>query len=447
MSVVLTPEQIIALAPDAGAAKAGKELANSRKWVSLGCDDRAVWGECQGSGASPYQTKIDLSEPAFSCSCPSRKFPCKHSLGLFLLRSSQPDTFSTAAQPAWVTDWLEGRARRAEQKAKKAEQPEGERDPEQARRAADRQAKSAADREAKVAAGLEDLRLWIRDLARRGLGSARDEPYSFWENPAARMIDAQAPGIARMLREMAGVPATGDGWQGRLLERLAKLHLLLEAHGRLDQLPPDTQADVRALIGWTQNQDDLLVTDGIRDRWIVLGQRVEEEGSLRVQRRWLWGEKSERPALVLHFAHTSQPLDASLVPGTALDADLVFFPSAAPLRALVKLRHAPPISIEAIPGHATLRDAVAAHADVLARNPWLERFPFSLRDVVPIQRSETWIVRDSSGMQMPIDPRFTEAWNLVALSGGQPLTLTGEWDGDHLTPLAAWVDGRLHSMS
>ena len=39
----------------------------------------------QGSAASPYQTGIDLSEPAFQCTCPSHKFPCKHGLGLFLL--------------------------------------------------------------------------------------------------------------------------------------------------------------------------------------------------------------------------------------------------------------------------------------------------------------------------------------------------------------------------
>ena len=62
-----TAEQILALAPDAGSAKAGKDLASPRKWVSLGHDGQAAWGECQGSGAHPYQTKIDLQGPAFHC--------------------------------------------------------------------------------------------------------------------------------------------------------------------------------------------------------------------------------------------------------------------------------------------------------------------------------------------------------------------------------------------
>ena len=85
MPTTLTAEQILALAPDPASARAGQGLANARKWATLGCDMRSAWGECQGSAREPYRTQIDLSEPAFRCSCPSRKFPCKHGLGLFNL--------------------------------------------------------------------------------------------------------------------------------------------------------------------------------------------------------------------------------------------------------------------------------------------------------------------------------------------------------------------------
>lgn len=87
MSAIWTQEQILALAPDANSAKNGKALATSSKWSFLGCNDKAVWGECQGSGKKPYQTQIDLTQLAFKCSCPSRKFPCKHGIGMFLLFS------------------------------------------------------------------------------------------------------------------------------------------------------------------------------------------------------------------------------------------------------------------------------------------------------------------------------------------------------------------------
>src|SRR5438874_12199129 len=59
-----TTQQVLALAPDASAAKAGQSLASPRPWSELGQDERAVWGLCQGSGKEPYQTQVDLSEPA-----------------------------------------------------------------------------------------------------------------------------------------------------------------------------------------------------------------------------------------------------------------------------------------------------------------------------------------------------------------------------------------------
>jgi hypothetical protein len=448
MAVVLTPEQIRALAPDAGSAKSGNDLADARKWVTLGFDDRAAWGECQGSGATPYQTKIDLDEPAFQCSCPSRKFPCKHALGLFLLRAGQESAFTERTAPAWVVDWLAGRDKRSERKAQVAETNAAKApDPEKGARAADRQAQSAASRLKKVTAGMDELGLWMRDVARRGLGALREESYAFWEGPAARMVDAQAPGVARLLRELAGLPATGDGWQGRLLERLGRLHLLVEGFKRIDTLPLETQADIRSLIGWTQSQEELLGTAGIRDRWLVLGQRLEEDGSIRTQRRWLWGEQTGRPALVLHFAHSSQPLDTSLVPGTVLDAELVFFPGSVPLRALIKTRNGTPGSVERFPGHRTIDGALSGYAAALALNPWLDRFPFLLCEVVPARRNESWMVRDAAGRELPLDPRFDREWTLLAISGGHPVSLFGEWDGVYLIPWSTCVDGRYHPLS
>src|SRR4051812_47929336 len=103
-----TSQRVLALAPDPASAKAGQGLATARKWASLGFDGRAAWGECQGSGAKPYQVQVDLAEPAFKCSCPSRKFPCKHGIGLMLLFAS--DAFARGARPAWVEQWLAGRS-------------------------------------------------------------------------------------------------------------------------------------------------------------------------------------------------------------------------------------------------------------------------------------------------------------------------------------------------
>src|SRR4051794_17368490 len=121
MTVALTAAQVLALAPDTSAAAAGRGLAAPRHWVTLGRADGLAWGECKGSAKLPYQTAVDLAGPAFKCSCPSRKFPCKHGLGLLLLLEAQSNAFAEADPPEWVTSWLAGRAKRAEPKPKASE--------------------------------------------------------------------------------------------------------------------------------------------------------------------------------------------------------------------------------------------------------------------------------------------------------------------------------------
>ncbi len=437
-----TTEQILALAPDAASAKAGQGLATARKWLTLGADEYTAWGLCHGSGKDPYQTQIDLAEPAFRCSCPSRKFPCKHALGLFLTLAAQPAAFKEKQQPPWVAEWIASRAKRVQQRAEKqAKEETGEKvvDP-------GAQAKRAASRETKVVAGLRELELWLRDIAHGGLAAVQVQPPEFWERTAARLVDAQAPGIARLVRDMAGVPASGDGWQGRLLERLSRLYLLIQGYKRITELPENVQSDIRALIGWTQNQEELLSLEGVRDRWLVLGQRVEEEDRLRVQRTWLWGEQHSRAALILHFAHGQQPLDASFISGTVIEAELVFYPGAYPLRAIVKERHSAPSAPDRLIGYEKIADAYEEFSGAMAANPWLEKFPMPLLNVTPLRRGdeggESWFVRDAEGRALKIAPRFEFAWTMLALSGGCEIDVFGEWDGIHLWPLSALAENR-----
>src|SRR5262245_13963652 len=110
MSASWTTEQVLAMAPDSGSARAAGGLSSARQWLRLGRSGAAVWGECQGSAKLPYQTEIELGEPAFRCSCPSRKFPCKHGLGLLLLLERQPEAFPEAPPPDRVSEWLLGRS-------------------------------------------------------------------------------------------------------------------------------------------------------------------------------------------------------------------------------------------------------------------------------------------------------------------------------------------------
>jgi hypothetical protein len=445
-----TTEQVIALAPDASSAKAGKGLATARKWKTLGLDDHAAWGLCQGSGKNPYQTCIELAEPAFKCSCPSRKFPCKHGLGLLLLVAEQPGGFKETKHPPWLDEWLASRKERAEKKAEKAAKKHADAeaaaaDPEKHAKLEAQQAKRAAKREERVAAGVADLELWLRDLIRQGLAAAQTQAYSFWEQPAARLMDAQASGLRRMVLEMSSIPSSGAGWQERLLERAGRLYLLTQSLPRLEQLPPETQADIRTTIGWNVEKEQVLAGAGERDRWAVLGQYTftdELDENLRIQRTWLWGEKTKKPALLLQFAFQRQPFEAALVPGTILDGELAFFPGALPLRALIKTRHGDPLALEELPGSANVREAYEAYGKALATMPWLAEFPFALKNVTPELQDEQFVLRDADNCALPIAPSYKRSWELLALSGGRPLDVAGEWDGHGFVPLNVRTAGR-----
>ena len=99
MSVEWSAARVLALAPDPASVKAGQALAAARNWANLGRGEGLIWGECQGSGKDPYRTQVEPDELAFSCSCPSRKCPCKHALGLLLVGSAAPEAIAEAPWP------------------------------------------------------------------------------------------------------------------------------------------------------------------------------------------------------------------------------------------------------------------------------------------------------------------------------------------------------------
>src|SRR5258707_11569553 len=74
-------------APNAAAIKNARGVVLKRKLVGLfrSADGTLLFGDCKGSGAENYRPSADFadpSKPVFRCTCPSRQFPCKHSLAL-----------------------------------------------------------------------------------------------------------------------------------------------------------------------------------------------------------------------------------------------------------------------------------------------------------------------------------------------------------------------------
>ncbi|MFC4998624.1 SWIM zinc finger family protein [Dactylosporangium cerinum] len=439
-TTVWTTDQVMALAPDSSAQRAARGMAGDRAWLESGLsatDDvpPTIWGLCQGSGSTPYQTAVDLTEPAFKCTCPSRKFPCKHALALLLRWSA--GSVNDATAPGWVQEWQSSRAaRRTAPAPTSATAPDGGGGG--GGRAAPGE-KAQARRADRISAGLDELDRWLADQARAGLASVAKSGYAHWDTMAARLVDAQAAGAAGILRRTSAVTSSPE----RLLGELARLHLLVGGYRRMADLPEDLAASVRMRVGLPIATETVLAGPVLRDRWQVHGVRDEIEDQLTVRRAWLRGASTLKPVLVLSFAVAGQSLPIDLLPGTQIDADICLYPGGQPARALIAKRHGPPARMHAVAGATGIEANLRAHAAALAEDPWLDYWPMTVDGVCPTRAGGTWHLVDADGSALPLDPASGDPWRLLAITGGRPTTVTGEWSAGGLRPLGAWSDGRL----
>jgi hypothetical protein len=118
----ITVQEIEILAPNAAAAKNGKDLVVKNKFANLKISDDGslIWGQCSGSGANPYFCSADYadeSKPVFRCNCPSHQFPCKHGIGL--LYAFEKGLKFTVAE---IPEDIAGKRAKIEQRAEKKEQ-------------------------------------------------------------------------------------------------------------------------------------------------------------------------------------------------------------------------------------------------------------------------------------------------------------------------------------
>ena len=348
-----------------------------------------MWGECRGSAAAPYRTVVDLSGPAYRCSCPSPEVSRASTwLALLLLWSEGSVPDDAAGPPEWAGSWLMSRASRPS-RAPAGDQAE----PKDPRAAARR----AEQRETRVASGLAELDRWLGDQVRQGLAASQQAGYAHWDEIAARMVDAQAPGLAERLRALASVPHSGTGWDGLALEEYALLHLLAVAYRlggpscRRRYGPPSGPGSASASARptcWPAGSRSGSTGKGAGPARPRAGPDPGPAGP---------GCTAARPggnALLLSFAAAGQALDDSLAVGAETDADLVFYPGAVPLRAAVLARHddsdgsdggasgGAPLDAGP-PDGGTIAGLLGGYAAALAADPWLDSW-LAVVEIIPV---------------------------------------------------------------
>ena len=433
MASPLTREQVQSMAPDASSIKAGLGLANSNQWPLLGANEEVLWGECKGSGKKPYQTQIDLATFTTRCSCPSRKFPCKHALALMFLFADQIPQLGTHSEPTpWVTEWMEGRKARAAKKEEKAANAKPV-DPE---KQAANTAKRQETRWKRIESGAQDLQRWLNDQFMHGFASFSPSHYAEWENTAARMVDAQAPGLGRMIREALSLMQSGAEHQQKAIEQLGLAQLLASTVLRRIELTPEKTADIQMALGWPQDKEDVQATSTpVTDHWVVLGQITEDVDNRLTERRiWLYGIQTQQYALLLDFAFKGQGLDWNWVNQQTYEATLAFYAGSIPLRATV-LEQKEQNSNFTLPA-LSFKESIDLASSFLASNPWLVQTPVALPDVLPILHQDKWWIKTAEGY-FALYITEPNCWNLMAFSAGEPIHLFAEWNGRTLRPIAA----------
>lgn len=451
MSLSLT--KIEALAPDQGSLAAAKKLLKPSGWPMV-CDDGEglIWGECQGSGSNPYRICVTEADAGYKCTCPSRKFPCKHSLALMWMRVEGKVQFSSGTAPGWVTDWLSRRrgpsavGASTEPKASIAaiegEVVEAVVDPKAEAKAAASRERSRLVRETAVSGGLEELALWLSDQVASGIATFASNASSACRLMAQRLFDAKASGLGVYVDSLpARLMALSESRRSLAAVReLGILHLIAEAYSRHDLLPPPLKDDVRQVVGWNITREALLAdveAERFETTWRVWLTRVElQPDKLRRIETWLHG--GGRNAVMIDYVPVSTGAARSgYAVGDTFASELVYYPSSVPMRAIIsRATSGCDLTSDQLPvPDRNLTAAYEEYEQALSFKPWLGDYPLFFK-AARIRRSGRRFYLVDENICLPLaETQAGPAWPLLQCEN---IDGAGLWNGEFIT--LSWLE-------
>lgn len=439
------------LAPDQASLTAAKKLLSPAKWPVRGQDANvnSIWGQCQGSGANPYYTMADVADHGYKCTCPSRKFPCKHVLALLWQYAETPTDFVSESPPEWVNEWLGRRRKKStsdtddEQKQKTIKknihaadiEPADKISPKELAKKEAAQAKRAAQNRATTNAsitdGISELQQWLGDQQQSGIATFIREINERCRQIAARMVDAKAANLASRLDELpARILSHAPQQQPHvLIKELGQLVLLTEAW-----LTDHDDIDVRRAIVSAESREQLLSqADAIRKHgiWLTLGEKVfTRRDGLISHATWLLKTDEAQPCFALlqdYYPVSSGRRQASLNIGRQIEGELIYYTSRFPMRAVTLEYQVHEAKQADVTDHDSM-NPLATHMHHLSQLPWAEATPNLLgngRILLDDQQGYWWQSHDNN-QQLPLS---NQSLNPVLL-GGDLHSAFALWDGD-----------------
>ena len=414
----LSPESIRSIAPDEDTLKRAEKISDINKWSKTGYSDKIAWGEISGSSAEDYKVMLCMEPIDFSCDCPLRVQPCKHSLALLNLYVNSK--LAKSEVPDKVSIW-------AEKKIKNQNSPSAA--AEEALKIATKE-KRNNERFELMRAGVEDLEKWLYDLYAQGLANLAYFNQAFWENSAARFKDSKLGRVAYTIREIA------DELSGRTTDykdiaiKIAELSLMVQAFKNIDRLENQQQEELLNQLGRLVRKSDVISNNNcIKDVWTVCGcnEQFNLDG-LAERKVWLQGEKSGQNALILDFLFQGD-FELKFNVGDTFETELYFYPGTLLQRALINTNE-----INLLETHVQFHsfknfdDLLNSFSTKLKMNPWLNFDQAIIENIRPIIIADKAYLCDQNKSYVPIQNLSSnKLFKLLAISGTDVLTLSVEY--------------------
>ena len=410
----LTTQSVQGLAPDQSSLKAALGLKSKSNWVVLGSSDRGLWGHCKGSGSKPYSVKVDLSGPSSVCSCPSRKFPCKHGLALMLMYAD--GIVPTETEPDWVQEWFGARQQRQEKKV--AKESAGI----DAGLTLDDFVKEKSKAWQRAQDGFDQLGVWMRDHLKNGLvmlSQMDSTAQALWNSMSAQMVDAQMPAISKRLQDIRSALGERPDWVEHVVMEFGRFDLLAKMVSRRSELTGQELFNVMLALGWPIPKKEVAHFGvAMDDHWMVVDVQTKEEAQGRSRSTWVYGQRHQELLALFDFAPNGAGFAQSWAHGETYKAQLCRYPGSHSLRALINTDQA----MEFVPLEKVPSFEPAAYskyvANVLAHNPlWSSHLEWVVCSKL-CKVEKIWYAQiQGSDFLLPLDLKDTQAITLLTKVG------------------------------
>jgi len=284
------------------------------------------------------------------------------------------------------------------------------------------------------------LDTWLTDQVEKGIAGFVNNVADLTRVMAQRLVDAKASGLATRMDSLPARLFNFPDAQRPLIaiQELAQFHLLSEAYRRQELLEPGLKEDLRQLIGWNVNREQLLADSNalrVKGDWRVIAtNNITQVDRLIRQETWLYQEQTnESPvfALLLDFVPVATGVSRGIYAvGESIPAELVFYPGVLPLRALIAQQRGPTFANTSALELPTqdLETAMTIFERALAHKPWLDAWPLAFSHARMRRIGERYFINSVSEptLTLPCWPEQENLYPLVTLDNFSALTL---WDG------------------